>query len=208
MDLWDSYIYERLGIKNGEFKQLKLKFDSEFKELINELLSFVSTFKQHKFIHGDLKLDNILFDESTKSFSIKNFEKSKFQLTHLYSLTNSDYYFDFLTLYFSLYCFINDNDNDNDNDNNNNNNNEFLTYLQKEIVKYIPQSELVKFHNITNNYDTYTNNYDNKNNIDNQETYSIYSDILDNYDDYDEYDNYNDYNDYDYYNNLIDLYIR
>lgn len=127
---WENYIYKKLKFKNGNYKPLKI--EENFKEIINELLSFVSKFRNYNFIHGNLKLTNILYDNETHDFSLINFTESKFKLNQL---TNDDYYFDFISLYFDL-CKLN--------------NEKITKYLQKEIVKYIPYTEIYNFHNITN----------------------------------------------------------
>ena len=129
-DEWENYIYKKLKIKISNYNQLII--GENYKEIINELLSFVSKFKNYNFIHGDLRLSNILYDSSKKNFSLVNFSKSKFKLDEL---TNDEYYFDFISLYFDL-CKLN--------------NNELCKYLQKEIVKYIPYKEIYNFHRITN----------------------------------------------------------
>lgn len=129
-DEWKNHIYKKLKIKSGNYKPLKI--DENFKEIINELLSFVSKFRNYNFIHGDLILNNILYDNQTNNFTLKNFEKSKFKLNQL---TNDEYYFDFISLYFDL-CKLN--------------NNELTNYLQKEIIKYIPYSEIYTFHQLSN----------------------------------------------------------
>lgn len=130
MNLWENHIYKKLNIQSGNYKPLKI--DENFKEIINELLSFVSKFKSYNFIHGDLKLSNILYDNQTNNFTLKDFEKSKFKLNEL---TNDEYYFDFISLYFDL-CKLN--------------NKSLTNYLQNEVIKYIPYLEIYKFHNVTN----------------------------------------------------------
>lgn len=129
-DDWENYIYKKLNLKSGNYKPLKI--DENFKEILNELLSFVSKFKKYNFIHGNLKLNNILYDNQTNNFTLKDFSKSKFKLN---KMTNVEYYFDFISLYFDL-CKLN---------------NETLTnYLKNEIGKYIPYTEIYKFHQISN----------------------------------------------------------
>ena len=61
-----------------------------------------------------------------------NFSKSKFKLTEL---TNDEYYFDFMSLYFDI-CKLNDP--------------ELTNCIQKEIIKYIPYMEIYNFHKTTN----------------------------------------------------------
>lgn len=129
-DEWENYIYKKLKFKSGNYKPLQI--NGNFKEIINELLSFVSKFRNYNFIHGDLRLTNILYDNQTNNFILKDFSKSKFKLNQL---TNDEYYFDFISLYFDL-CKLND---------------EILSnYIKKEIIKYIPYNEIYKFHNISN----------------------------------------------------------
>jgi hypothetical protein len=127
---WETYIYKKLKIQSGNYKQLT--FDKNYKEVINELLSFVSKFRNYNFIHGDLRLSNILYDNQKHIFTLVNFSKSKFKLTQL---TNNEYYFDFISLYFDLCKLHND---------------ELTNYLQKEIIKYIPYSEIYTFHQVSN----------------------------------------------------------
>jgi tRNA A-37 threonylcarbamoyl transferase component Bud32 len=127
---WEDHIYKKLKIQSGNYKPLI--FDKNYKEIINELLSFVSTFRNYNFIHGDLRLNSILYDNQKCNFTLINFGKSKFKLSEL---TNNEYYFDFISLYFDL-CKLN--------------NKELTNYLQKEIVKYIPYSEIYTFHQVSN----------------------------------------------------------
>lgn len=127
---WENYIYKKLNIQSGHYKPLT--FDKNYKEVINELLSFVSKFRYYNFIHGDLRLNSILYDNEKHNFTLVNFSKSKFKLTQL---TNDEYYFDFISLYFDICKF---------------NNKELTNYLQKEIIKYIPYSEIYTLHQISN----------------------------------------------------------
>ena len=47
---WEMYIYKKLKLKNddGNFKPLKID-NKNYKEVINELLSFISKFRNYNF---------------------------------------------------------------------------------------------------------------------------------------------------------------
>jgi len=130
---WETHIYKKLKLKkdDGNFKPLKID-NKNYKEVINELLSFISKFRNYNFIHGDLKLSNILYDNKTHKFMLINLIQSKFKST---ILSNDEYYYDLTSLYFDL-CKLN--------------NNKLTKFLQNEIIKYIPYNEIYKLHNVSN----------------------------------------------------------
>ena len=126
---WEDYVYEKLNLKNNStFKTINLN-----KEVINELLSFIATFKNLKFVFNT-NLDNILYDINSHTFTLINLENAKFKKN---KLSNDEYYFNFISVYFSI-CKKSKDYN-------------LINYLKKEIVKYIPIEELYKFHHISNN---------------------------------------------------------
>jgi len=128
---WENYIYSKLNLDNDNYIDLDLNFN--YKEIINELLSFISTFRKYKFIF-DLNLDNIKYNPDKSTFTLINLKDAKFKLTEL---SDDEYYFNFISLYFSICkkykCNLN-----------------VINYLQTQIINYIPVKELHNFHLITN----------------------------------------------------------
>ena len=129
---WENYVYQKLHLQkidNANF----IDFTNNYKEIINELLSFIATFRQYKFLFN-LDLENILYDSNTHRFTLINLKDAKFKLN---KLSNDEYYFNFISLYFSICKKYHHNIN-------------LISYLKKQIVNYIPIKELHNFHFISN----------------------------------------------------------
>lgn len=128
---WENYVYSKLNLDNDNCYNI-IKFNCNYKEIINELLSFIATFRQSKFIFK-LDLDNIKYNPDKRTFTLINLKNAKFKLSEL---SDDEYYFNFISLYFSICkkkCNLN-----------------VINYLQTQIINYIPIKELHNFHLITN----------------------------------------------------------
>lgn len=132
---WDTFIYSKLKIYFSLLYQPIEINDKNYKEMINELLSFINTFKKAKFIHKNLIIDNILYNKEYKKFMILNLDDSKIKKENLNEFEQN---FDMFTLYFSFYKkYIQDTNK--------------LLYFQTVLLKYIPLNDLCEFHLLTNN---------------------------------------------------------
>lgn len=128
---WENYVYSKLNLDNDNYYNL-VEFNCNYKEIINELLSFIATFRQYKFIFN-FDLYNIKYNPIKRKFTLINLNNAKFKLTQL---SDDEYYFNFISLYFSICkkykCNLN-----------------VISYLQTQIINYIPIKELHNFHLIT-----------------------------------------------------------
>lgn len=136
---WDKFIYSKLKIDFSLLYQPIEINDENYKEMINELLSFINTFKKAKFIHKNLIIDNILYNKEYKKFTILNLDDSKIKKDNLNEFEQN---FDMFSLYFSFYQKyttrgIKDNNK--------------ILYFQTVLLKYIPLNDLCDFHLLTNN---------------------------------------------------------
>ena len=134
---WRKYIYTKLNLSSEICENVDLNTNN-YKIIINELLSFIANTRQFKFIFN-FELDNIRYNSDKRTFTLINLNDAKFKLTEL---TDSEYYFNFVSVYFSICKNYNDNQN-------------VINYLKSQIVKYIPIKELNNFHLITNVLDLY-----------------------------------------------------
>lgn len=133
---WDEYIYSKLNIDFSLLYQPIEINEENYKEMINELLSFINTFKKAKFIHKNLIIDNILYNKEYKKFMILNLDDSKIKKENL---NEFEQYFDMFSLYFSFYKKYSIKDNNK------------ILYFQTVLLKYIPLNDICNFHLLTNN---------------------------------------------------------
>lgn len=135
--LINSKNYEICYILNGYISlrnflnEKENKKDEKISLILNELYSFINTFKKHRFIHGNLHIDNIFIkqlrkntkgDKTIYDFKVidyansyiikKGFENKKFNKTSFlgeYNIKEKHHmllYWDFFTTYVSLKTFF------------------------------------------------------------------------------------------------------
>jgi hypothetical protein len=109
--------------------------------VLNEIYSFVKTFKHFKFIHGNLHIDNILINPQSMKFCVIDFSNSYITkgnakpLYDRYPFINtksvSCYQWDFITLYLSLQDFYKNDQNT-------------LQYIDQLTLPYVPTINYIK----------------------------------------------------------------